>query len=235
MNPKDDGIDELIAALNDATSLQTKSTNDKKDSGISEAFSISPNQINPTKTIDLKTDNDTTEQPTEAKKQQQQLKGHTPVRKRTPSSCSNKSIDSNKLKNTSKLQQPNKNIVKKTIAKVTAAFKTNKIATCENNTQLKLKTKSSNQSRDKTKKPDGPLKVEYTKSVQEPVEQVFDLENLEAHETTTSSSGNRRCSSVPRTLKEKQALNKQITLGEKIHNFFSRDTHKSGIKSRIYN
>jgi hypothetical protein len=45
-----------------------------------------------------------------------------------------------------------------------------------------------------------------------------------------NSSNNRRCSSVPRTLKEKQELNnKQITLGEKIQNFFSRDAYKSNI------
>ena len=159
-------------------------------------------------------------------------KGSTPIRKRTNSACSNKSMDSTKSTKltTSKIQQQaqanNKNIVKKTIAKVTAAFKTTKLGTGEKN-QIKLKTKSSASSQNKTRPELGPLKVEYKSNEQQ---QAIELEITEEHETT-SSSNNRRCSSVPRTLKEKQALNKQITLGEKIQNFFSRDAHKSS-KSR---
>ena len=85
------------------------------------------------------------------------------------------------------------------------------------NDQLKLKSKCTNSQTNK-KKQEGPLKVFDSKLNQEIVNET----------TTSSSNGNRRCSSVPRTLKEKQALNKQqITFGEKIQNFFTRDSNKS--------
>ena len=173
------------------------------------------------------------------------LKKSTPIRKRTNSASSNRSTDSIQTK-TSKIQQQhqqqaqanNKNIVKKTIAKVTAAFKTTKLGNGDSN-QLKLKTKTLTITLANKKKQEcvGPLKVEYAGKTEpiQPQNEAHELLELEIKENeTTSSSGNRRCSSVPRTLKEKQALNKQITLGEKIQNFFSRDSHKNS-KSKPLN
>lgn len=47
----------------------------------------------------------------------------------------------------------------------------------------------------------------------------------------TSADSNRRCSSVPRTLKEKQAVARQATIGEKIQSFFSSSSSSNGSAS----
>lgn len=238
-------------------------TNDKKDSGISEALSISQNQAINT--------NESSKDKTESKKcTQKGLVTNTDAtlslnkksatastkdstkstyRKRTNSACSNTSMGSFKGKaNTSKQNQSqttnnSQNIVKKTIAKVTAAFKTTKLGTASLNdaSQLKLKTKAQTIQKKKTEH-NGPLKVEYNNSNAIRTHNTdnnlnnsnTNAESSNVDNESNTSSSNRRCSSVPRTLKEKQAICKQITLGEKITNFFSRDNHKSS-KSRLIN
>jgi hypothetical protein len=104
----------------------------------------------------------------------------------------------------------NQNIVKKTLAKVTAAFKPTITMNHKPNEQFKICSSTVTNAKKFTTK-HGPMKVNH---------------NLNASQASSKST-NRRCSSVPRTLNltnNQPALPKtQITLSEKIQNFFNRD------------
>lgn len=127
-------------------------------------------------------------------------------------------------------------LMKKTIAKVTAAFKTSSSKPVDHNslrsrlTSKKPTTGAAAAAAGYTRHHEGgPMRVEYEKP-----------RNLSP--TNQSSATNRRCSSVPRTLREKQALVRSgaiveaehvapptatTTLGEKIQNFFSSSSSHS--------
>lgn len=231
-----DGIDELIAALNNNTNLNEKKANDKKDSGISEALSISPNQVqiiqndkNTKKNKIQKSDSNKTKNKPQAYN-----------RTRTNSNTSVTSVGSNTAKvktqdqKLKEQQQNTQNIVKKTIAKMTAAFKNSTKQTTQaessNTSQFKLKTKLTNPTRLNDKKKNDPVKVEYQANNNNNSNNKKN--ELEISSSEQNSTNNRRCSSVPRTLKEKQDLSKQISLGEKIQSFFSRDTYKTLTKTK---
>lgn len=104
------------------------------------------------------------------------------------------------------IQTGSQNIVKKTLAKMTAAFKQTKQLSLDVPSKpagfdafsLKNKLLSSKKSKVGSGAANQPVKVEYG-----------DAMNLnEPLSPTHQTSSNRRCSSVPRTLREKQALHK---------------------------
>ena len=138
-------------------------------------------------------------------------------------------------KNSTPNSSSSQSLVKKTIAKVTAAFKTSSKPVAapgpvdHNSLRSRLTSKKSNATNATGyTRHDGPLRVEYEKPSNGA--RVLSPSNQ-------SSATNRRCSSVPRTLREKQALVRSgaiaetdvhvapptatTTLGEKIQNFFS--------------
>jgi len=214
-DPAKDGIDELIAALNDNASITTTpapvsttftSEPSKKDSGIS----VSPaNQ-------------------SEAPAAKKPLACAT-NRKRTTSTTSQHQI---KTAPPPPPKSDNKGIFKKTIGKVTAAFKgtTASKASAESSSGsgvssslFKLKSKSKGSAPQPEKKP---LKVEHAPPA---VKTNEPIDALEINNNTSES--NRRCSSVPRTLKERQAVARQATIGEKIQSFFSSSGSSSGSSS----
>ena len=168
-----------------------------------------------------------------------------------PSSSNSTPIPSNKI-----ISHTETNIVKKTFAKMTAAFKTNKpMASAENqNTdQMKSKLHAKKSSRINSnavpgQAVKGPVKVEHKKET---------LVLIESPDT--GSGSNRRCSSVPRTLKEKHAIVKAgiivpelineenskekvshqpipptstVSFGEKIQNFFTSHNSLNSSSSR---
>jgi hypothetical protein len=139
-----------------------------------------------------------------ANKQKPRPRNHS-VASTISNSSSNNNLSSNNMNSKNiKLavssSNSNNNIVKKTLAKMTAAFKTttksSQVAPVSSINTLKKKLTSSK----KTQPGAGPVKVEHHSRAMAP----FD----ELGNRAQSPTSNRRCSSVPRTLKEKQALNR---------------------------
>ncbi len=130
----------------------------------------------------------------------------------TNNNAKKSSVPANGPENSIKPSSSN-NIVKKTFAKMTAAFKhtkqtsvnpvanTNSNATSIDSLKKKLTSKKL---KNLPNAIGGPVRVDYG----------FNQTNKRAMEKREPSpNSNRRCSSVPRTLKEKQALNKQGIVG----------------------
>jgi hypothetical protein len=184
-----------------------KQQHNKKDSG------ISLNQT-PTKAAIPKETQATKLTKTSSIKRPVQTKTST-YRQRTNSTCSTSSRtathNSSIVNKSTATKSTNQNIVKKTLAKVTAAFKPTLAINPKPNEQFRIFSSGTNSTNKKLLGKHGPMKVEH---------------NLNASQASSKST-KRRCSSVPRTINltaNQPSLPKtQITLGEKIHNFFSRD------------
>ena len=133
------------------------------------------------------------------------------------------------------------NIVKKTLAKMTAAFKQR-----NNNENLTLKNKLSIESKKQSKPGNEPLRVESHLQRKKSNEM---FGNRAISPESDHESSNRRASSVPRTLREKQALgivvlksiedssqNKHVSKDDSVRNMtpssMSKSEHKS-LKNKV--